>query len=278
MIGADSRCTEGELIFDENILKIHRLAENIYGLGAGTSADCDFQTRLLESQLELLHLNENRQVRVAAAVRKMQQHLFRYQGFIGAFLIIVGIDVSGVHIAALHPYGNASFLPFVASGWNLFLLLCLLECDLLLRFWRIHGLVHHRRSIQRASQRLNLLSFSSINVLFSLKEDEAKEIVRDALYASITTDLYSGSKINMFVIGKDKLDKFLPYETLPLPSERSIDTCAFCFSFISPHFRQSNYTPNKSTTNVLSTEVKKIRYELVNEQVQSTNEPMDEMP
>ena len=60
-----------------NILKIHRLSDNIYALGAGTSADCDFQTRLLESQLELLRLNQDRQVRVATAVRKMQQHLFR---------------------------------------------------------------------------------------------------------------------------------------------------------------------------------------------------------
>lgn len=59
-------------------MKIHRLSDNIYALGAGTSADCDFQTRLLESQLELLKLNQDRQVRVATAVRKIQQHLFRY--------------------------------------------------------------------------------------------------------------------------------------------------------------------------------------------------------
>jgi 20S proteasome alpha/beta subunit len=78
VIGADSRCTEGNIIFDDNVLKIHRLSDNIYALGAGTSADCDFQTRLLESQLELLKLNQDRQVRVATAVRKIQQHLFRY--------------------------------------------------------------------------------------------------------------------------------------------------------------------------------------------------------
>ena len=46
-------------------------------MGAGTAADCDFQTRLLESQLELLKLNQDRQIRVATAVRKIQQHLFR---------------------------------------------------------------------------------------------------------------------------------------------------------------------------------------------------------
>ena len=115
-------------------MKIHRLSDNIYALGAGTAADCDFQTRLLESQLELLKLNQDRQVRVATAVRKIQQHLFRsvfpfiysffhtdflsfrYQGYLGAYLIIVGVDVTGSHIATVHPHGSIAFLPFVASG------------------------------------------------------------------------------------------------------------------------------------------------------------------
>ena len=135
VIAADSRCTSGTIIFDDNVLKIHRLSDNIYALGAGTSADCDFQTRLLESQLELLKLNQDREVRVATAVRKIQQHLFRsaflficllfhtnfpfffrYQGHLGAYLIIVGVDVTGSHIATVHPHGSIAFLPFVASG------------------------------------------------------------------------------------------------------------------------------------------------------------------
>jgi 20S proteasome alpha/beta subunit len=71
--GVDSRCTEGNIIFDDNVLKIHRLSDNTYALGAETAADCDFQTHLLE----LLKLNQDRQVRVATAVRKVQQYLFR---------------------------------------------------------------------------------------------------------------------------------------------------------------------------------------------------------
>ncbi|CAF1020601.1 unnamed protein product [Rotaria sordida] len=67
LVGADSRCTKGNIIFDDNILKIHRLSDNIYALGAETSAYCDFQTCLLESQLKL---NQDRQVRVATVVRK----------------------------------------------------------------------------------------------------------------------------------------------------------------------------------------------------------------
>lgn len=219
VIAADSRCTAGNIIFDDNVLKIHRLSDNIYALGAGTSADCDFQTRLLESQLELLKLNQDRQVRVATAVRKIQQHLFRYQGYIGAYLIIVGVDVTGSHIATVHPHGSVAFLPFVASGSGGYTSLSVIE--------------------DRYKE--------------NMTEDQAKQLVRDALYASTTTDLYSGSKINMFVLTKEKLDKFLPYEIVATRNEKQVD-----------------YTLAKGTTQVLSSNVRVIPFEIVKEKVQTT--------
>jgi len=48
--------------------------------------------------------------------QKLKIYLFRYQGYIGAYLIIVGVDVTGSHIAAVHPHGSISYLPFIASG------------------------------------------------------------------------------------------------------------------------------------------------------------------
>ncbi|CAF1169687.1 unnamed protein product [Adineta steineri] len=195
VIGADSRSTAEHMIHDENVLKIHRLSDNIYALGAGTAADCDFQARILESKLELLRLNQDRQVRVVTAVRMLQQHLYRYKGYIGAYLIIVGVDVTGSHIAAIEPYGT---------------------------------------------------------------ENEAKQLVRDALYASITTDLYSGSKINMYVLTKEKLDKFLPYEIVAVRGDRQID-----------------YKLEKGVK-VLSTSVKKIEFDIVNEKVKQKNNETDE--
>lgn len=56
--------------------------------------------------------------------------------------------------------------------------------------------------------------------IFFLKEDEAKQLVRDALYASTTTDLYSGGKINMYVLTKEKLEKYLPYEIVGNRTEK----------------------------------------------------------
>lgn len=224
VIAADTRCTAGNIIFDDNVLKIHRLSDNIYALGAGTSADCDFQTRLLESQLELLRLNQDRQIRVATAVRKIQQHLFRYQGYLGVYLIIVGVDTTGAHIANVHPHGSVAFLPFIASGSGGYTALSVIE--------------------DRYKQNMN--------------EDEAKQLVRDALFAATTTDLYSGSKFNMYVLTKEKLEKFLPYEIVGVRTEK-----------------QADYTLAKGTTEVLSTNVKKIAYDLVEERVLSSNESME---
>ncbi|CAF5123644.1 unnamed protein product, partial [Rotaria sp. Silwood1] len=200
---------------------------NIYALGAGTSADCDFQARLLESQLELFKLNQDRQVHVATAVRKIQQHLFRHQGYLGAYLIIVDVDVTGSHMATVHPHRSISFLPFVASGKNLFLLNI---------FIRISN--------------LGSGGYTSLSVI---EDHETKQLIRVALYASTITDLFSGSKINMYVLTKEKLDKFLSYEIIAVRTEK-----------------QADYTLTKGTTEVLSINVKKIKYDVVNEKVKAT--------
>ncbi|CAF2872439.1 unnamed protein product [Rotaria sp. Silwood2] len=196
VIAADSRCPAGDIIFDDNVLNIYRLSDNIYALGAGTSADCDFQARLLESQLELFKLNQDRQVRVATAVTKIQQHLFRHQGYLGAYLIIVDVDVTGSHMATVHPHRSISFLPFVASGSGGYTSLSVIE----------------------DRYKANII------------EDETKQLIRDALYASTITDLFSGSKINI----------------------------------------QADYTLTKGTAEVLSINVKKIEYDVVNGKVKAT--------
>ena len=69
---------------------------------------------------------------------------------------------------------------------------------------------------------VNIFPFHLIYIspFYFSKEDEAKQLLRDALYASTTTDLYSGSKINMYVLTKEKLDKFLPYEIVGVRSDK----------------------------------------------------------
>lgn len=79
VVGADTRATSGDIVADKNCMKIHPLAPNMVCCGAGTAADCDKVSLMIQSQLELLRLNSDRQQRVATANRLFKQMLFRYQ-------------------------------------------------------------------------------------------------------------------------------------------------------------------------------------------------------
>ena len=82
-----------------------------------------FVTNLLDSmasQLELLRLNTGRQSRVSTAVTRLTTYLhkywkqiisifwahYRYQGHIGAALILGGFDVKGPQLVMISPYGK----------------------------------------------------------------------------------------------------------------------------------------------------------------------------
>lgn len=95
IIGADTRATQGDIVFDKNCEKLHYIAPNISCAGAGTAADTEFVTRNIAAQMDLLRLTTGRQTRVNTVVTRVREHLFRYGGFIGAYLIIAGLDPTG---------------------------------------------------------------------------------------------------------------------------------------------------------------------------------------
>jgi 20S proteasome subunit beta 2 len=95
VLGADTRATEGTIVADPDCMKIHYLAPNIYCCGAGTAADTEFVTQMVASELELHRLNTKQESRVAHVEARLTNHLFRYQGHIGAALIVGGVDING---------------------------------------------------------------------------------------------------------------------------------------------------------------------------------------
>jgi 20S proteasome subunit beta 2 len=95
ILGADTRATEGSIVADLDCLKIHYLAPNIYCCGAGTAADTEFVTQMVSSELELHRLNTKRESRLSQVEARLTSHLFKYQGHIGAALIVGGVDVTG---------------------------------------------------------------------------------------------------------------------------------------------------------------------------------------
>lgn len=95
VIGADTRATSGNIVADPDCMKIHHLAPNIYCCGAGTAADCEFVTQMIQSELEMHRLTTGSESRISHCEARLSNHLFKYQGHIGAALILGGVDIQG---------------------------------------------------------------------------------------------------------------------------------------------------------------------------------------
>lgn len=116
ILGADTRATENTVVSDKNCQKIHYLAGNMYCCGAGTAADTEMTTQTVASQLELQRLHTGRTVPVETAATLLKRMLFRYQGYIGAALVLGGVDRTGPHIYCIYPHGSVDKLPYATMG------------------------------------------------------------------------------------------------------------------------------------------------------------------
>ena len=173
VLGADTRATEGPIVADLDCMKIHYLAPNMYCCGAGTAADLEMVTQMMASELEMHRLYTGRQSRIIQAETRLTNYLFRYQGYIGAALIIGGIDVNGPQIVNISPYGNSMRVPFTTMG----------------------------------SGSLAATSILETGYKDNMTQEEAIELVKNAIEAGIFNDLGSGSNVDIFIITKKACEK-----------------------------------------------------------------------
>ncbi|KAJ3605852.1 hypothetical protein NHX12_027895 [Muraenolepis orangiensis] len=178
ILGADTRATEGMIVADKNCSKIHYIAPNIYCCGAGTAADTEMTTQIISSNLELHALSTGRLPRVATANRMLKQMLFRYQGHIGAALVLGGVDCVGPRLYCIYPHGSTDDLPYVTMG----------------------------------SGSLAAMAVFESRYKINMELDEAKKLVRDAIAGGIFNDLGSGSNIDLCVITKGNVDYIRPHD------------------------------------------------------------------
>ena len=160
------RATAGSEVADKNCEKIHYLAPNIYCCGAGTAADTEKTTELIASQLELLRLSTGTQSRVVAAVTLLKRMLFKYQGHIGAALVLGGVDCTGPGLYQIYPHGSTSKLPYVTMG----------------------------------SGSLAAMSVFETEYKDGMDEAGAVALVKNAIRAGIFNDLGSGSNVDVTII------------------------------------------------------------------------------
>jgi 20S proteasome subunit beta 2 len=116
VIGADTRATSGSTVLDKMCAKLHYIAPNMYCAGAGTAADTQHVNRQISQELALLRLNTGRESRVVTAVTRLSDHLFQYQGHIGAYLILGGVDINGPQLYGISADGSFKHQPYTTLG------------------------------------------------------------------------------------------------------------------------------------------------------------------
>ncbi|KAJ3517529.1 hypothetical protein NLJ89_g449 [Agrocybe chaxingu] len=166
VLGADTRATEGPIVADKNCEKIHYITESIRCCGAGTAADTEFTTALISSNMEMHALQTGRKPRVATAMTMLKQMLFRYQGHVGAALVLGGVDSTGPHLFTIHPHGSTDKLPYVTMG----------------------------------SGSLAAMAVFESGWVPNMERDQALILVKAAIAAGIFNDLGSGSNIDACII------------------------------------------------------------------------------
>jgi 20S proteasome subunit beta 2 len=184
VLGADTRSTNGETVADKNCEKIHYIAPNIYCCGAGTAADTEAVTGMIASNLELHRMATKRASRVVTALTQLKTHLFKYQGHVGAALVLGGCDANGPHLFTVYPHGSSDALPFATMGSGSLAAMAVFESD-----------------------------FKQ-----DMTETEAKELVARSIRAGIFNDLGSGSNVDLCVITQSGVQYLRNHET---PNERT---------------------------------------------------------
>lgn len=171
VIAADTRATAGNIVADKNCEKLHRLAPRIWCAGAGTAADTEMVTQLIALNLELHAMWQNRQPRVVTAMTLLKQHLFKYQGHLGAYLIVAGADPTGAHLMSVQAHGSTDVGEYQSLGSGSLAAMAVLETE-----------------------------FKP-----DMTRDEAIKLCSDAIQAGIWNDLGSGSNVDVCVmeVGKD---------------------------------------------------------------------------
>lgn len=105
----------------------------------------------------------------------LKQHLFRYQGYIGAYLVVAGVDPTGIGLFTVHAHGSTDKLPYVTMGSGSLAAMSVFEST-----WKPN-----------------------------LDRQGAIDLAAEAIKAGIFNDLGSGSNVDVCVIEKDKPTQML---------------------------------------------------------------------
>lgn len=134
---------------------------------------------MIASNLLLHRAQTERASTVRTALTLLKSALFRYQGHIGAALVLGGVDSDGPHLFTVYPHGSSDSLPYAAMGSGSLAAMATLETG----YYENMTLV------------------------------DATNLVTRAILAGILNDLGSGSFVDLCVIDKADVQYFRNYES-----------------------------------------------------------------
>ncbi|CAH8653022.1 unnamed protein product [Heterobilharzia americana] len=144
-------------------------------------------TMMISSQVELHRLNTGRTPRVIIPLRLLKRYLFQYQGYVGAALVLGGVDSTGPHLYSVAPHGSSDKLPYITMG----------------------------------SGSLACMTVLESRYTFNMERDEAVQLVRDGIAAGIFNDMGSGSNVDVCIITKDGTEYIRPYDEANVKGKRA---------------------------------------------------------
>ena len=169
ILAADTRSTGGPVVMNKNKKKLVCINEQMYMAGAGTAADTAAVGRMAASSLRLHAYKTGRKPLVQSAVKVISDHLFRYMGYVSAYVILAGVDYKGAHLCSIDAHGSVTAQPFVVDGSGRLAAQSMLE-----KYWKPN-----------------------------MDEGDAVECACKAVEAGVFNDLGSGSGVDLVIIRMD---------------------------------------------------------------------------
>lgn len=108
----------------------------------------------------------------------LKQYLYRYQGHIGAYLVVGGVDATGPQLFTVHAHGSTDKLPYVTMGSGSLAAMAIFESA-------------YKENMTRK---------------------EAIDLVARAIRSGVFNDLGSGSNVDVCVITKSGTETLRNYE------------------------------------------------------------------
>lgn len=175
ILGADHRATEGFLVASKTAQKIHQINKNIAMTIAGSVADAQYLIDLMIAEAKLYELQMGRPPKVNAIVKILANELFRARRPTPYEVqhIVGGVDEEGPKLYDVGGDGSVIKETFTSTGSG------------------------------------SLYAYGVLEDAFKeeLSIEDGVELVKTAIRAAISRDLFTGNGVSIFIITRDGIEQ-----------------------------------------------------------------------